>query len=174
MSKSKKAQIAGQVFIYILAVVIAALVIIYGYNAIKGFIDKQRQIEIIQFKTDIQSAVRTVSTDYGSVKKFEHAIPGEAICILDINYQGNRDSTCLCDKTICSEDEIWQYDPIICDSWQSTKDQNIFIIPQIETPILASPLKVDNGYLCLKAPKNQITLRIEGFGNHAKISEWQI
>jgi hypothetical protein len=159
----------GEVFVYILAIIIAVLVIIYGYNAIKGFMQKQKQIEIIQFKTDIQSAVRTISTEYGSVKKFEHSLPGEAICFTEV---GNfKPESCICVK--CIGEEEWQYNPQICDAWQTTTDQNVFIIPQIETPILATPLKIDNSYLCIKAIKNKVTLKLEGFGNYAKISEWQ-
>ena len=64
-----KKGIAGQVFIYIIALFLVAFIMIYGYKAIKTLTTKTDQITFLKFKTDLESAVGSISSDYGSVER---------------------------------------------------------------------------------------------------------
>ena len=65
----KKAQIQGQIFLYLLGLFIVSFILLYGYNAMRTFKEKAEQVEFIQFQTNIFSSIKTISSDYGSVKK---------------------------------------------------------------------------------------------------------
>src|SRR3989338_9617552 len=65
----KKAQLYGHIFIYILTVMVTSFILIYGYNAIKNFQDKTNQASCIKFRNDLQAAVYTITSDYGTVKR---------------------------------------------------------------------------------------------------------
>ena len=163
----KKRSQASQIFVYIIAVVLAAMILLYGYRAISGFINRTEQITEVKFKTDIENAIRLISTDYGSVKKLELNVPGkyETVCIVQQDYQ-NKQGTQLCAQS-----------PIICSAW-TTQAQNIFLtdtnmytLPEIQITTL--PLEIQGGYICLKVKAGKITLRIEGKGDKTGVSEWQ-
>ena len=38
----KRAQVASQIFVYIIAIVVVGLIVVYGYSAIKGFTQKEK------------------------------------------------------------------------------------------------------------------------------------
>jgi len=62
----KKGQIAGQVFIYIMAVIVVGAIALIGYQAIAGIMSKSCDVEKINFRTDINAMIEKY-TSYGSV-----------------------------------------------------------------------------------------------------------
>jgi len=80
----KKAQL-GTVFIYILAIFIAAMVILLGYRFINNFQEKQDQIMISEFISDVTSQVRT--TDFGSVVISKHRVPSQYSMVCFVDYR---------------------------------------------------------------------------------------
>ncbi|MBW2996269.1 hypothetical protein KY332_03140 [Candidatus Woesearchaeota archaeon] len=165
--KTKKAQIAGQVFIFILAAVLAILIITYGYRAIKSFTDRTSQIALVSFKNTLESELRTTASDPRSVNKLDLVIPGnfEKFCIIDLAKPPSNE--------ICSPGP--NYNPFICDAWQNPSypdPENAFFIPM--TPMKLPTIEIDPpGYLCPIPSKNKISLRLEGKGDRAKVSEWK-
>ncbi|PIN78936.1 hypothetical protein COV14_01535, partial [Candidatus Woesearchaeota archaeon CG10_big_fil_rev_8_21_14_0_10_33_12] len=71
----KKAQIQGQVFIYILTLIITGMILLYGYNAIKSISERAKQVELVKFKNDLKEDFETISFDYGSVKTMSYHVP---------------------------------------------------------------------------------------------------
>lgn len=164
----KKSQ-AQQVFVFILAIIIAALIFIYGYGAIRDFMDRSDQISLIRFQTEIQSSIRTTSADYGSVKKVELTLPSryEKVCFVD--YDKFNTQNPICSLTAGQEKD---YNPLICDAWES-RTQNIFTVPVADETIKTMQLEIDEGYLCVKTSNGRIVLRLEGRGDRAALSEWR-
>jgi hypothetical protein len=63
--------------------------------------------------------------------------------------------------------------PRMYESWVSSS-QNVFLTPMEESPIDIGEIYVGpDGYLCLPIGGGRITLRLEGLGNRAGISQWQ-
>jgi len=161
----KKAQVAGQVFVFMIAIVLAGLILLYGYNAIfgqDGFIHRTEQIAIVRFETDLSSAVSSISSDYGSIKKFESALPSEyqKVCLLDLSKSSG---------SICNPDSS-DYHPIICDAWQTTGNtQNVFLVPMTDTAITVSTLEIEQGSICFPVRKGKVTFWLEGKGDKTKI-----
>ncbi len=165
--KNCKAQIMGQVFIFLLGILLATLILLYGYRAISGFIGGTQRISLVKFKTNLESAVRTISTQYGDVDKLELNLPStyQKVCFVQTGYAGL--STGLCSNT------HQDYDPIICDVWTTPgNDQNVFLIPMAESPIKVLPLEIDGGYICVSSIQGRVTIRLQGLGNRTKVSKW--
>ena len=66
---SKKAMGVGEVFVYIIAALTFALIMIFGYKAINQFLEKGQQVEFVQFKTELESSVKNIYSEYGSVRE---------------------------------------------------------------------------------------------------------
>ena len=166
----KKAQIAGQIFIFILAIFLASLILLYGYKAIfgkQGFIYKTEQISLIRFETEISNAIRTISSDYASVKKLELNVPSKftEVCLIDTRQPAENTGICTRNNP--------DFNPIICDAWTTQGNkQNVFLVPMAEIPITVSTLEIETGYICLPVKQGKITLRLEGLGDRTKVSEW--
>jgi hypothetical protein len=168
---NKKAQIAGQVFIFILAAALAILILAYGYKAISSFTARTQDIAFINFKTDLQNEARKMASEYGSVKKLDLTMPGnfEMLCLVDLNKRSQAGSSCLCRQ--CSGIYERDFQPEVCDAWTTPgNEENAFLIPI--TPIKLQSIEIDGGYLCIAPLGNKISLRLEGLGDRTKISKW--
>ena len=93
----KKGQIAGQIFIYVIAVVVVGLIIAYGYSAIKGFSQKGEQVEYITLKSSLENSVKAIVSDYGSIKRPDISVPGkyEMICFVNKNRKDAASDTAI-------------------------------------------------------------------------------
>lgn len=162
---NKKAQILGQIFIFILAGLVLILILSYGYKAIQYFIERQEQVIMIDFKTDLEIAVEGVKRDYGTVRKIQLKLPSK--------YQG----VCFLDPLTCSTEtpELELPNQKITAPWAqdacTIKSANTFIIPRTQDLYLPD-IQIDKpGYLCIQN-SGGITIRMEGTGKKAKISQW--
>jgi len=164
--KNTKAEMIGQVFIFILAGLVFVLIITYGYKAVNYFLERQQEVVMADIKTDLDTAIQGIKRSQGSVRKIVLKLPSEykAICFFDFET--------------CSEIEDAKLPPPnenINVMWgvEACKagSENVFTVPR--TPGLSmSEISVDGGYVCV--PNNDgITLRLEGLGRKSKISAWQ-
>ena len=173
---NSKAQIAGQVFVFIMAAALAVLIIIYGYKAITSFTSRANEISIVNFKTQLQSEIRTISSDFGSVKRLDLTLPGnfDGLCFIDLSVSSTyAKNTCLCKQdTQCPGQR--DYNPVVCDAWTTAGyTENVFLVSSSSTDsmkVTSLDLGLD-GYKCFHGSK--IILRLEGEGDKTKISEWQ-
>ena len=63
MFADKKGLGVGQVFIFIVAALTFALILMFGYRAIAGFLKSGEDVAFVQFKTGLESSVKKI---YGS------------------------------------------------------------------------------------------------------------
>ena len=162
----KRAQIAGQMFVYVLGFIIFALVLLYGYNAIKNLGDKAEQTSFIQFKTEITQTVKTLSTDYGTVRRKDFALSGRYIrvCFVDSERIGNGIT-------------LANY-PLIEDSVTSGVDVNLFLVSGkgIEDSFNAGKLDInrddlitDNHFTCVPVINGKLKVKSTGLGNRVRV-----
>ncbi len=160
-----KAQIIGQVFIFILAGLVFILIITYGYKAIQYFSERQEQVVLIDFRTDLEIAIEGVKRDYGTVRKLDLKLPTK--------YQG----VCFFDPIKCAPGtpELELPNRKIEVPWAqeacSIKSANVFIIPRT-LDLYFEDIQVDEGYICVPNT-GKINVRMEGTGKKAKVSEWK-
>ncbi len=162
----RRGQIMGQVFIYILAGLVFVLIISYGYKAVKFFIERQEQVVIIDFKTDLETAVESVKRDFGTVRKVTLKLPSKyfGVCFLD-------PMTCstTTPELVLPNQEIkvpWAQDAC------AVKSGNVFVVPRALENFYFPDLQVANGSVCIPNV-NGVTVRLEGTGKKAKVSQWQ-
>jgi len=165
---SKKAQIAGQMFVYILGFVIFALVLLYGYNAIKNLGEKAEQTSYIQFKTEFTQSIKKLSTDYGTVRRKEFTVPRgfTSVCFVDSDRIG---------VGITMSDY-----PLIKDSVQSGVQDNLFLIGQgVQDSFDAGKLEIgiidpENGLddqVCVRVLNGKLKVKLTGLGNRVRVED---
>ncbi len=156
----KRAQMIGQVFIFILAGLVFVLILSYGYRAITNFLERGEEVQLLDFRNDLESTITTVKRDYGSVQRVTLRVPPktEEICFVNIELR---------DPTVLKQEY-----PLLHSAWM-TGSENIFLIPRQPTSILIPDILADEpGFVCIPAVNGKIIMRVEGTGNKAKISAW--
>ncbi len=170
MKISKKSQIHAQIFIYIIAIILFSFILIYGYNAIKGFKEKSEQIAYIKFKSDLSSTVDRISSDYGTLKREEFFIGGEysKVCFVQ-SYEKDENYDNILNNIRNSSD----YDPFIDDSFENNVVDNTFLLTTGAPEAFdVGKINVSNGYLCVDIKNGKAKIEFLGQGDHAFISSW--
>lgn len=163
--KNKKrlnAQVTTQVFMFILAVIVLGVIILYGYEAITKFLSTSVDVAIADFQNQFMSSVESIKRDYGSVSKLELTLPKKftQICVVDSDTTKNIGDFSTTHERMYS-------------SWVKS-GENIFLIPTQAQPIKINDIIVqeNNGYFCQLNSLGKITLRLEGQGDKALVSPW--
>ncbi len=182
---NKKGMAIGQVFMFIVMVITFGVLMLFGYKAIAGFLEKGQQVEFVQFKNDLEAAVQRISTDYGSVRVENFYLPPsyEEICFINADYDSSlaqREMPLLCQKNVvaCS---VWE-DVLASGGFLAT-DENTFLLPPAPVKIKVAPLSISEGtdadgnpfsrgYLCVPILRGKFSLQLSGFGDHTEISEF--
>ncbi|MFH1682948.1 MAG: hypothetical protein ABIA37_04075 [Candidatus Woesearchaeota archaeon] len=165
--KAKSGMTIGMVFVFLVAVITFAVIMLFGYKAITDFMDKGETVEYYQFKTDLETSVKKIYTEYGSVRVERFIVPVryEQVCFVDLT------------KTA---PEPCNFDLVACNLWKEAAgnyagaDENVFLYPL--PPEGSSPIKVFNidvgtqGYLCLNTTQGTFKLRMEGKGDRTLLS----
>ena len=83
----RKSQIHAQAFVYILAIIIMAMILAYGYKAVRDIVSKGEFASLVNFKTELKTSISSISYDYGSVKNEEFNVPTgfKEVCFVDLS-----------------------------------------------------------------------------------------
>jgi hypothetical protein len=169
----RKAQTAEQIFVYIIAIVVVGLIVVYGYSAIKSFSKRGEEVEYITLKTSIENAVKGIVSDYGSIKRPDIAMPGKytMVCFVDKAKSGGASVTPICDPNIPDGDRY--YEPIVCSGWQTGRS-NVFLVPDGSENFDVGTIVIEGGYpfKCFDVVNNRIRLQLKGLGDKVEISEY--
>ena len=171
----KQGQIQGQVFVYILALIIFSAVLLYGYKAVKQFGDQSEQLLITQLTNNIQTQVEKIDSQYGSVDRLPVEVPErfDKICFIDTRegcmYRPTQERGFDC---IGNDFPVEEY-PFICDAWKDCTGENMFLVQgNSVVGYNIGNLQVKGGFFCsnVKIPKTEF--RLKGIGEYAEISPW--
>lgn len=168
----KKAQTAGQIFVYVLAIVVVGLIIAYGYSAIKDFTEKGEQVEYITLQKGLENSVKAIMSDYGSVKRPDVNVPGayEMICFMDREKADGADGTALCTE-VPEEEKLYQ--PIACSGWKTGRN-NVFLIPDGSDAFDVGNIVIKDNrpFICLDVINNKVNLQLKGLGDKVEVSQY--
>tara|TARA_Y100000310_G_C20674219_1_gene812001 strand:- start:980 stop:1447 length:468 start_codon:yes stop_codon:yes gene_type:complete len=154
-----KAQLIGQVFIYVITIVIVSFILLLGYNAISSFNEKANQVSFLQFKNDLQNTVESLSFDFGSVKIRNFVLPDNIKLVCLVKNFPNMPSLSGTDY------------PIIENSVNSGVNKNVFLISQnIEESFYIENIDLSEDLFCKPVVGSEIKFKIEGLGDHALLS----
>jgi len=155
----RKGQIQGQIFIYILAILVVSLVLTYGYRAIQTFMNQAEQVETLKFRTTVQNSIDSIRSEYGSGDTVAVNVPGsyDSICFVDLDHTGVVNAALY---------------PIIEDSVSSGVMKNLFLVNQLaDESFYVGKIMVSSGkILCLNTTQSRVQFRITGGGDHVEIS----
>ncbi len=185
---NKKAMGVGQVFVFIIAALSFALIMIFGYKMISGFIASGEKVEFAKFKSDLESSILKIYTEYGAVRVKDFRVPGNynKICFVDMDWKATPEDI----ENLCKED------PLACSVWQDARtpdpnkdnkpggyaavDQNVFLTPIALTPIKVYKISVvepvegsetgkDVGFICPEIKRGSFRLLLEGKGDKTQL-----
>ena len=175
---NRKAIGIGEVFVYIVSALTFALIMIFGYKAIGGFLDRGEQVEFYQFKTDLENSVKKIYTEYGSVRREEFRLPTKytKICFVDVEFTLSAIDAEI--QNLCGINQV------ACDVWKSVQnipdadkfisvEQNVFLTPIAPVPIKVYKIRIKDGsgYLCPEINNGKFCLELEGLGGSTQISK---
>ncbi|HIH42256.1 TPA: hypothetical protein HA246_01290 [Candidatus Woesearchaeota archaeon] len=185
---SKKAEVASQIFVYIIALVVVGMVIVFGYKAVKSFASRSDEVALIKFKTEVENTFKQVSSNFNTIKVEDFDIPSgyEEICIVNLNaHQSISEFT---------YEEFERYNPILYEGVQEKKNlflvNGIYIEPfnvgkvalDIDTQTSANKPDAcngdgkenptaDDGYLmCIKSKNSKVRMKLKGKGDKTFVS----
>jgi len=192
VSKNKKAQVS-QVFIYVLAIIVFAFVLLYGYKAISKILQTQENVEIVRLEKDIISAIK--KTGYKDVIIKGLDIPSKylKVCFVDLS---NEPTTSGSLKTrICDNSNNEEYNPVVCNSWKDKVKKNMFLVSDSVDVYSSYIGNISIGrktgssyeedvnsdcnnnnncyYFCANVNQGRIKIRIEGKGDHVFIANFK-
>ena len=168
----KTSQIHGQIFIYILTLVLVSFILVYGYNAIKNVQTNAHKISCLKFWNDLRNAVEIVSSDFGRIKKedIEVCVPYKKVCFLETyDFKNVVKSNPRSNVPI---------DQIMKDNIKSETGKNVFLVDQVSKEwfyagnISINPQSTTVDVMCLNAINGRISLKLEGKGDHVLLSQW--
>jgi len=156
----KKSQMVGQVFIYIVTVVVVGIILLFGYNAIMTVKEKSDGVIISKFKSDVANMVEITASDFGSVKIKSFELPARytKACFVK-NYGGY--------PTLAGTNY-----PIMEDSVNDKVDKNLFLIEDsVRESFFVGDIDITGDVHCFDTINNRIKVKFEGKGNHALLAE---
>ncbi len=168
-----------QVFIFIVVAITFSLIVIFGYKAIGDFLQKGEQVQFVQFKNDLESAVKRIYTQYGSTQIEEFSLPSryEQVCFVDMDHpftEEEREKLCRWDQLACVVWEQAQQAQLAGESGYTAVDENVFLKPAGPVPIKVFTITVVSsdsaGFLCREIQNGQFSLRLEGKGSYTQLS----
>src|SRR3989338_475521 len=178
----KKAQVQDMLM-YILGIVIIGMLLFFGVKYIMKLMETTEDIDLLSLKTSLETTAKKYSTKYGSWTIEEIPVPKkvQTIDLFDLSKEGaskaNKSIVCGGNdgggSQLISADKKKMVDPIICDAWQTGKNQNVMTIPFVpDYPLLVEKMKVDDsaGFICFKAIAGEIKVKFIGLGNGVKVS----
>lgn len=168
----KKGTSIGMVFVFIVAALTFALIMIFGYKAIAEFVSKGEMVEFYQFKSDLETSIRRIYTEYGSVRveEFHPPLKYEKICFIDLDTRYPGDDACDFDAYAC---DVWKTAWEQGGGWAKA-DENVFLKPPAPIQLKVYKIEVEGGEvegaLCLDIAKGKFKVKLEGRGDKTLIS----
>lgn len=162
----------GQVFVFIVAGITFSLIMIFGYKAIAGFVSSGEQVSFVQFKTDLESSVQRIYTEFGSVRVREFTLPAtyHQICFVDLDVE----------YTPAKHSALRENDFLASSVWERATEEgrgydeenvNVFLTPPAPVPIKVFRISMDDDFLCLDIKNGKFTLVLEGKGDRTYLRE---
>ncbi|MBI2564557.1 hypothetical protein HYV79_01025 [Candidatus Woesearchaeota archaeon] len=153
-----KSQLIGQIFIFIFALAVFAMLVSFGYKYVKQIQESHYTLSIVDFRDKLSEAVERIRYRTGSVEKLALKFPQRhlEICFVDSE----------------SAESLAENRPLLHSLWSGSK-QNVFLQPLSLIPIILPSIKIDSGYCCL-TPDGTLNLRLEALPDKVKISPWEL
>jgi hypothetical protein len=174
----RQAQLMSQPFFYIFAVIVIALIFIFGFNYIEKILKLGCEVEVIDFNNDIQSKINEISSlSFGS--SYECSLvthPGQTESRCELVLPSNIKGICFVDTTKISIYESIKFADIkkIVELLGVNSNKNLFYsLTDVSCDI--QPAKINkikmNEPVCLDLKNNKFIIENSGITVEVKKSE---
>ena len=163
LKRNLKSQMIGQIFIYILSLILIGFILIYGYNAIVDFRERAKEVSFANFENDLSSMVEIVAPDTGTIKTESFEVPagyGKVCFVKSFPDFPTLSSTGY---------------PLIENTINKKVKKNVFLIKEAPRSFFIGNIEVisdDNKILCIDAVNGIIKIKFEGKGDNAVLSKY--
>lgn len=159
----RRAQGTTQVIVFILALLIGSLVLIFGYTSLQKILKASGEAEMVKFQDNLESTLRGLS--YGSTRKKTITVPGNylSICFADLNELNSQGQ------------EQFELDygddyALVADSVFSGAKKNVFLLsPKDFVPFYVGDLEIEGGFACFNISAGRVEVGFEGLGNRTRV-----
>lgn len=160
---SKKGFSAAQVLIFIIAGIVFALILVFGYSAVSDMLKSSSDIMIVELKSDLESSIASVKRSFGSVRKVDLRVPEsvEELCFFDFGKCN------LLSGVLSSSGKPLDWAVSACASGSS----NVFSIPR-DVELSISDIRTDSAFVCVRAQAGVVSVRLTGKGDSVLVGEW--
>lgn len=170
----RRAQGTSQVIVFILALLIGSLVLIFGYTSLQKIRNAALETEKAKFQSGLESTLKGLS--YGSTRKKSLAVPGGylAICFADLHYlRGQVPPDGGTGAELLYTSPTYR---LVNDSIFSGVESNVFIMPDGiwsfsvgDLEIYDANLETNVGFGCFNLSGGRVEVGFEGLGNRTKV-----
>jgi hypothetical protein len=174
---SRRGAVEGQVFIYILAIVIVGLLLLFGYKGLSGILKQGCGVEEVQFKTGLETMLKQ-SMGKGTRTVFQPDVPCSfsKVCFVDADVlltgKGNLvdfDSNPGTNKYVRNSVEDSVHRNVFLINPDGTINSRQIFIDSIEVKQELAPIEV----VCISQRSGKFPLLLSGLGKYVKIDEAQ-
>ncbi len=168
----KRAQVQTQIFIYIMALVIGAGILIYGYNAVIGFKKQADEVIYLEFETTLKNDLKSLS--FGSVKIKNYNLPTTTaqVCFKTKDAIGDAGYSAVSTEQVRQQSK-YTY-TLIANAIKAGTEDNIFVYPKGERAFFAG-VNLDLGstikFKCFDVKSGVLKIKITGQGSSVLVSE---
>lgn len=177
MNKSKKAQ-TSEIFFFILAIVIIGLLLLFGVKYIMELGSKVNQIELVQFKTDLENYADEYRPVYGKWQKLTLNVPAGILKVCFVQQETFTNAAIYHEQEGLCQKEHEDYNLFMCNAWQDDTSRNVYTDPfdELEVGIDMGAIEVgtvNQNYLCVDTSDHILQIKMTGFGDRVLVEEWR-
>ena len=161
---SQRAQIQGQIFVFLLALVIVGVILFLGYKGVDMMIKQGDKVQLDEFKRAVIDDAKLYQ-DYGSTSEaIKYTLPSSIkyVCFLEMGAYNLANEIC----TPASD----SYQSLACDAWDK-KTASVFTIPPKISDLKITTLNVQGGAFCAETVLGNIKVTYEGLGDKTLIKK---
>ncbi|MBW3003963.1 hypothetical protein KY328_05420 [Candidatus Woesearchaeota archaeon] len=150
---SRKAQMQTHLLIYIVAIVLVALILIFGYRAVRTFIERGQEAEFVTLRSDLQRTVNSVAVSFGDVRIEDYSFPPKysKVCLLSTANMAQPPQSLL---------ELEH--PLIYSAVAAGSESNMFLVDKVGEPFAdIGNIKVQNDFQCFELVDGKLRLRFD-------------
>jgi len=158
-----KAQVQARILIYVLAIFIAGMILLYGYSVVKNLLVTQESVQMLDFKKNVQDQVEALSYAFRDVRENRFQLP--------VKYTG----LCFVNLDIADAgDKVPDNYTLIKNSVKEGARKNVFVVEgnRMGEAFTVGKIEVENDFTCFPVVNGQVRLRFEALGRAVKISSW--
>jgi len=177
----KKAQISGQIFIFIMGIIVAGLVLLFGIRFVGSQLENQDKIMYSKFVNGVSNNIE--STSFRSIDQQEYKLPSKYVAVCFADYAAGPstfqaafgESGCKDYEFILDEINIRPSGENVIEEIKE-KNNDMFLVDNkgVISSESVGRVKINNPYCnCIEVDNGHVNLQFEGVSGGVTVSEWQ-